>query len=84
MEYLAHCPSCGGLIIHFKTFFDLAAAALTAESLQMDDVDPKSYMFANMKEIPPTKEIFDALKIHNPCCRIRLLCGIDSKDIYGK
>ena len=57
---------------------------MTADSLQMPDVDPKSYMFANMKEMPATKEIFDALGVDKMCCRTRLLCGIDSKDIYGK
>lgn len=84
MEYLAHCPSCGALIIHAKTFFDLAAAALTAEKINMPDVDPKKFMTANMKEMPPTEEIFKALKIEKFCCRTRILCGIDSKDIYDK
>ncbi len=84
MEYLSYCPSCAKLIIVYKAFFDLAASALMAEKLNMDDVDPKKFIFANMTEMPPTQEIFEALNIDNFCCRSRILTGIDSKDIYNK
>lgn len=84
MEYLSFCPSCGKNIILYKVFFDLAAAALMAEKLKMDDVDPKKFMLANMTEMPSTQKVFEVLNIRKQCCRTRILCGIDSKDMYNK
>lgn len=86
MTQFIRCPSCGFCFAPYMEFFDKAREAKYQEQVfsgtsHLKDYDPEK-LALNPGTTASLKDIFDALKILNRCCRMRMLSKIEFDKLY--
>jgi DNA-directed RNA polymerase subunit N (RpoN/RPB10) len=86
MAQFIRCPSCSFCFAPYMEFFDKAKQAKYAEEVFGDKSDFKDYdpdkLALNPGSSAPLQEIFDALKITNRCCRMRMMSKMEFDKLY--
>jgi len=85
MTTFIRCPECGFCIGKYIDFIDEAKQALYDEMIfnnkKYKDYNVEKIAFAN--NITPSLEpLFDALDIHNRCCRMHIIAKTSFNSIY--
>ena len=86
MAQFITCPSCSFCFAPYMEFFDLARQTKYAEDIfgsksPIKEYDPEK-LALNPSNVEPLKNIFDALKIQNRCCRMRMMTKMELDKIY--
>lgn len=86
MTSFIRCVSCKFCLGPYVEFFEAAKAAyleehVFAKNSTYEEYDKDKLMFIS-DSVPEFGPILDALNIHNICCRMRLLTGINFDKIY--
>ncbi len=86
MTQFIRCPSCSFCLAPYIEFFDKAREAKYQEEVFGDqsalkDYDPEK-LALNPGSSASLEDIFNALKIQNRCCRMRMLSKMEFDKLY--